>query len=220
MTEEQATEQSEEAAETQWFDGLSDEVKTDENMEVLKDYKTQDEMVDDFFKLRGEIPAIPESKDAYDFEDPPENVEFDDDRMGDFKEFCFDNKIPNETANLLLQKHLADIPKIADIAYETFKENLVEENKAAREACENALKDEWKGDTYNANKEIANKAFHAVCDHLKIDTKGLNEFGNDPNVIKIFHAIGTKMSEDAWHSGRASGTGEKSTAKTLYPTME
>ena len=205
--------------ETPWTDGLSEGIRTDENMEVLSGYKTQDDMVTDFLKTRNELPKTPETAEGYEFKDLPEGVEFKDDEAKTFKDFCFEHKVTNETASDLLKMHLEGIPKITEAALEHFESEQAREHKEAREKCENALRDEWRGDAFKTNKEAANKAFHSVCESLKIDPKSLGEFGNDPNVIKIFHAIGTKTSEDTWDSGKTTPSGDKSAAKTLYPNM-
>lgn len=203
-----------------WTDSLSEGVRTPETLEVLKNYKTQDDLVTDFMKVRGELPKTPETAEGYEFKDLPEGVEFKDEDTVKFRDFCFKHKVPNETASDLLKMHLEDIPKITEAALQAFNETIDKENKEAREKCENALKDEWKGEAFKENKNIANTAFHKLCEHVKVDPKSFGEFGNDPNVIKIFHAIGTKMSEDSWDSGKATPQGEKSAAQTLYPDMK
>ena len=101
----------------------------------------------------------------------------------------------------------------------------------ATEAAVNKLKDEWKGEDFKVNSELAARAFMQFggktpeVEAFFKDTKvnGV-QLGNHPTFLRVFAAIGKAISDDSLNGGRgAGGSGEKSDeeqAKALFPNTK
>jgi hypothetical protein len=105
------------------------------------------------------------------------------------------------------------------------EELRIQTEKEATEKAINALKDEWKGDTFKENTEIAARAFkqfggdegQSFLEETKINGVSL---GDHPQFLKIFFAIGKAISDDSAFSGRGGLKGEMSEedkAKARFP---
>lgn len=89
--------------------------------------------------------------------------------------------------------------------------------EAANQANVEALAKEWGGD-YDKNIGVAKKGLEAFAD--KDTLKVLEQTGAafHPSVVKMFHSIGMRLSEDkAKGQGNPGSAGAKTLADTLYP---
>lgn len=112
--------------------------------------------------------------------------------------------------------------------YNLVKSGQEMQQKAEKEATEkavNTLKDEWKGDAFKENTQLAVRAFQkfggdeakSFIENTKINGLAL---GDHPTFLKIFANIGKAISDDSVHSGRDGGQQEMSDedkAKARFP---
>lgn len=101
-----------------------------------------------------------------------------------------------------------------------------QQEKEAREKAVNALKDEWKGDAFKENTELAVRAFtkfggddaKKFIEETKINGLAL---GDHPVFIKIFASIGKAIADDSSFSGRGGvggeGQSDEDRAKARFP---
>jgi len=83
------------------------------------------------------------------------------------------------------------------------QEAQIEADKAFVEKQEAALRSEWKGEDYDKNMTLANRAFKDVAERAGIDIESLNQIETKdgrllmdrPEFSKMFAAIGREMSE-------------------------
>lgn len=138
----------------------------------------------------------PEAPEGYELGQPegwPENVPYSAELEADFRTAAHEGGMSS---------------KDAATAYNWFTKSAVEAHKeeiqvekAAMDTAINELKDEWKGDTFKVNTELAHRAFG------KYAGEGGNEFientmvegialGNHPTFLKMFAEIGKTISDD------------------------
>lgn len=163
----------------------------------------------------------PEAADKYSFGKPeglPEEVPYEPEVEQAFKQFAFDNGLSDATAG-----------KLYGWYYDLVKQGHEMQQKQAQEATEkavNALKDEWKGDAFKENSELAIRAFRKFGgDEAKtfIEESKINglSLGDHPVFLKVFAAIGKAISDDSFTGDRGAGNrGEMSDedkAKARFP---
>ena len=165
----------------------------------------------------------PETADKYTITKPadlPEGIKYSPDAEAAFKAFAHKSGFSDAQAK-----------STYDWYYGLVKAGHAQQLKAEKEATDvavNALKDEWKGDTFKVNTELATRVFKKFGgdkpEALKFiqDTKinGL-ALGDHPIFLKVFAEIGKAISEDTLNAGGRSGFGgEKSDeekAKARFP---
>lgn len=142
--------------------------------------------------------GIPEKPEEYEFSDLPEGFELTD-------------GVKESRAEWAKHFHSLGIPKAAAKELSRLaNEEELREMKATKEADESfvkqqeaALRSEWKGEEYERNKTLANRAFAELAsrtglklDELtKIETKDGRFLMDRVEMVKIFAAIGREMSE-------------------------
>jgi len=138
---------------------------------------------------------------------PPEglNVKLDDKAVEGFKTFA-------KAQGLTPEQFQASLELYSRQTAESFKAF-----EAANQANVEALAKEWGGD-YDKNIGMAKKGLQAFAD--KDTLKVLEQTGAafHPSVVKMFHSIGMRLSEDkAKGQGNPGSAGAKTLADTLYP---
>jgi len=182
--------------------------------------KATDEERAEFYAKLGR----PESADKYSYTRPadlPDEIPYNAEVEAAYKQLFFKVGLSDAQAKEITETHL-------NLA----KQGLEIQQKAEKEATEkavNTLKDEWKGDAYKENSELAVRAFRelgggaeakAFIENTKVDGIAL---GNHPMFLKIFANIGKKISDDSINSGRDGHKGEMSEedkAKARFPNTK
>lgn len=148
----------------------------------------------------------PEAADGYTLTKPenlPEGMPYDENVSEAFKGIFHEIGLSDAQAGKLWGKY-----------HEIAANGFGTSQKAEKEALDtsvNSLKDEWTGDQYKVNSELAHRAFTGIFkDEAKQseaksfieDTKinGL-ALGNHPMFLKIFQQIGSVMSDDSLNHG-------------------
>ena len=142
--------------------------------------------------------GIPEKPEDYEFPDLPEGLELTEEVKASRAEWGKRFQalgIPKEAAK--------ELSKLAN-------EEALRELKAVKEADEAfvkqqeaALRNEWKGEEYERNKTLANRAFSELANRTglkldeltKIETKDGRFLMDRAEIVKMFAAIGREMSE-------------------------
>lgn len=110
---------------------------------------------------------------------------------------------------------------------------LADEQRAL-DAEVNSLKDEWKGDEFKVNTELALRAFRKIAETAGIPLEEANKFvdetktgnlslGDRKIFLKMFAAIGKTIGNDSLSGNRGGGGGELSDeerAKKRFPNTE
>lgn len=141
--------------------------------------------------------GIPDTHEGYEFPELPAEELTDAvkaERSTWAKRF-HDLQIPKETAKLLLQFVGADSAK--------YLEDQVKADKAFADKAEAALRSEWKGEEYEKNKNMANRAFTELASRAgiavdfltKIETKDGRFLMDRPELVKLFAVVGREMAE-------------------------
>lgn len=142
--------------------------------------------------------GIPEKPEDYEFPDLPEGLELTDQikeaRAAWGKRFQSLN-IPKEAAKEL--SRLANEDAIRDLTAQKAAD------KAFAESQEAALRNEWKGEEYERNKTLANRAFEELAnrtglkieDLARIETKDGRFLMDRAEMVRMFAAIGREMAE-------------------------
>ena len=166
----------------------------------------------------------PESPDKYSYTRPsdlPDAIPYNAEVESAYKKLFFDVGLSDTQAKTITETHL-------NLA----KQGLEIQQKAEKEATEkaiNTLKDEWRGDLFKENSELAVRAFRELgggeeakqfIENTKIGGLAL---GDHPMFLKIFANIGKKITDDSINSGRDGHKGELSAedqAKARFPNTK
>lgn len=164
--------------------------------------KATDEEKAAYYKAIGR----PDKPEEYDIQ-IPEGLPDDKATVDWFRATVHELGMPKTMAEAFVSKHMERLVKQ--------KENLDKSGEKFAQDAENKLKDEWKGDTYTANLEIAKSAAKKVggdeymdfLDEKRIivtpEGARVMRLGDDPIHIKAWHKVGTAISEAAFHPGGA-----------------
>ena len=231
-----------------WMDSLPDAHKQNESFTQFKEPSEAWDKFDSFLKAEGNTVVIPgdeasdedrstflnklgrpETADKYTFTKPeglPEGLQYDDTVTEAFKSMFHDVGLSDANAGKLWEKY----HEIAAQGHES-EQKLEQE---AMDTAVNQLKDEWSGDKFKVNTELAKRVFTNIFeDEAKQteakafiqDTKinGLS-LGDHPMFLKIFQQIGSVISDDVLNSGGGEGgeggMSEEDKAKKRFPNTK
>jgi hypothetical protein len=174
--------------------------------------------------------GVPDKIEGYEFD--ADNIEQATDKM--FRELMLSSDIPKSSAKSV-RKAFVDIIKQGTEAQAKAKADQEALESAAEEKAVNDLKDVWKGDLFKQNTEMASRAWKAVAtwagfseaeakafvDETKI---GNLPIGNHPFLLRVMHAVATKISDDSMAGGRGGGSGgqksDEEAAKERFPNTK
>lgn len=179
------------------------------------------DVVKSLVEMLDKVPKAPENRDGYQFQIPEKYQYFNTEELEAFKDFALENNLSTDLAQKMVNFDLARMER-------TLNSIDTEQQQAAQE-----LRKTW-GKDYDDNLKKAQsviKAFAPIAG--KINGKPVTElltqdgffgFGNVPQVVALFHAISTAISED-WLSRGADNQppgarAEKSMAEVLYPKQK
>jgi len=166
------------------------------------------EGVDSFDKLLEKItqqPQAPDSIDAY----QATLAGLNDEAMGGFKKAALDAGLTSSQFDKVVgyyNDQSAQARKMADATLDKYVDTV---------------RDDW-GDEFDNNLKTAKTALHQLAP--KID--GLKEFmdnpfiGSHPVALRLFHAIGSMISEDVIRTGDAPGSVPKQGGKGYFSTYD
>ena len=223
-----------------WMSQLPDDLK---NNEALTGFATIGDLGKSYLEIHGksansiQIPGDdaddktrstffnrlgrPENPDGYEFTRPelPEGANYDEGMENDFR----------------IEAHKLGLTKTqAEGVYNHFTGQILAANDKIQDQAEQArnkaiddLKDAW-GDNFSENCEIATRAFMEFADDDQKQFFVDSQFGDNPNIIKLFHEIGKKLLDHKIISGEPAGNGTDDKRKTgidgkpiiSYPSME
>ena len=168
----------------------------------------------------------PETADKYTITKPadlPEGVPYNPEIEKSFRDFAHAQNLTDKQASQLYGWYYGLVRSGYEAQAKTEKE--------ATEKAVNALKDEWKGDQYQANLTLAQRVFKTFGG----DTPEIKEFientkvnglalGDHPLFLRIFAGIGKVISEDSLSQGGRGGTGgelsDEDKAKARFPNTK
>jgi len=142
--------------------------------------------------------GIPEAANNYEFPDLPEGQELTDEIKTSREEWgtrFHQLNIPQSTAKALSQMVNEDAQKMLAAQ--------VEADKAFAKSQEDALRTEWKGDDFDKNKTLANRAFADIATRAGVDLDALTQMEtkdgrllmDNASMLRLFSVIGREMSE-------------------------
>lgn len=191
-----------------WVESLSEETRTEDNLKSLKDLSVED-VTKDYLKLKSETAVVPEKPEDYKIA-LPEGVKKENPFTQSFRTWAHESKLSNDQVNAI------------NANFDGYIVKEIEANREAQEGLKqkavDTLKDEWKTE-YDAKKKTALGAFAKLVPDEK-EREAFGEFGNNPSVIKLFHKIGTMISEDKFVVGEKGSHETKSAAEVLYPQQK
>lgn len=141
--------------------------------------------------------GIPEKPEEYEFPELPKEQLTDEVKASraDWSKRFHELNIPKESAKALTALVAQDS--------ERFMQAQVEADKAFAKKQEEVLRSEWKGEEYDKNKTLANRAFAEVANRAgipvevltKLETKDGRFLMDRAEIVKLFSVIGREMAE-------------------------
>lgn len=153
--------------------------------------------VEEIAKYRKAI-GIPESPDKYEFPELPEGEELTEEMQASRKTWS------ERFHNLgISQKAAKELSQFVAEDVQAQMEQAKEQDEAFARSQEEKLRSEWKGDDYDKNKTLANRAFNEIANRAgipvealtKIETKDGRFLMDRAEMLKLFSVIGREMSE-------------------------
>lgn len=166
----------------------------------------------------------PDSADQYDLPDPqiPDGMEYNPEVKTVFQSVFYELDLPGQVAQKLWNKY-------NEAAIEGYNLQQKTEKEATEKAI-NELKDLWKGDTFKTNTELAKRTFLKQFEGDEEAVKFIEEtkinglaLGNHPIFLKVFHKLGSLISDDSAAGGRGGEGGQVSDeekAKQRFPNTK
>ncbi len=167
-----------------------------------------DEEVATYHKAIG----IPENAEGYEFPEPPEGTELTDDQKADRAEWG------TRFHKLGISKDAAkELIELAGVDTQRQNEASVKADEKFSKEQEETLRSEWKGEDYDKNITLANRAVAKIAEQAglslddlgKIETKDGRFLLDRPEMSKLFAVIGREMAEGTL--GGAITDGERDT---------
>ena len=170
-----------------------------------------------YVEMEGQLPAKAESVDDYEIT-VPEGQELNEELADGLKQYAFENGISPDQLKGLVEWYGGEQVS----AGEAFNEMI--ENERAE--AETALKAEW-GDDYDTNLDAAKKVVDTFGDENFKTFLNETGLGSEPALVKLFHTISSKISEDSFVAG-SDGSGndqegqrdDSGRLKLTFPSME
>jgi len=203
-------------------------LKAKGNMVVVPGDNATDEERKAFYTRIG----VPEAPDKYEFDDlKVEQYTADADKM--FRELMLNSQVPKNAAKGVHKAFVDMIKQGAEMNAKAEADRKVAEQKALDDSV-NALKDTWKGEEFKTNTELAHRSFSKVLEWAGISEADGKKFveetkiggvalGDHPMIIRMFHAIQSKIADDSMTGGRGGSGGEQSEeekAKARFPNTK
>lgn len=165
----------------------------------------------------------PEAPEGYQIgkpDDLPEGVEYNEELEGAYRKMAFDLGMPAKQAEGMYAWYNALVAKSEG-------DRMIAEQEVLDKAV-NTLKDEWKGDAYKVNVELAHRVFVKFAGEegqkFISETKvGGLTLGSHPLFVKAFHGIAKLVANDALDTGRNGGNGllsEEQKAQARFPNTK
>ena len=225
-----------------WMASLPDAHKTNERFAAFKEAPAIWDKFDSLLQAEGKAITIPDEKatdmeraafytklgrpetaDKYSITKPselPEDIPYSPEIETAFRQFAFEKGLSDTTTKDIYDWYWGLV--------KTGYEKQVKTDLEATEAGINTLKDQWKGDTFAINSELAKRAFKKfggetpeIKDFIEnTKVKGV-ALGNHPVFLKVFAAIGKSISEDSLNIGDRGVMGgelsDEEKAKARFP---
>lgn len=187
-----------------WTANLPEELQTDENLEILKEYETPEAAASAILKMKQESGSeftIPDSAEAYELpinEDDEAGKELDAVIRPLFAKY----KVP--------QEFVTELSKAVDEFGQSINEAQMAQAQAKVDEGLKQLQKEWPGynsvghKVFDVNMETANMTLSRICKDLNIDLEtdpDAVDVKTNPLLARVFHWVGTRMSEGSFSGG-------------------
>lgn len=179
--------------------------------EALKDIADGPTLAQKYLDLVQAAPVVPETPDAYQIPIPSE-APIHPDALKVFRDGAHKAKLTQEQVQEL------------GTVWDGYIKGQVEKEAAIRVKAETDLKTAW-GNDYEANLDLSKKALAKLGTPELVDHLEKSGLGNHPEMVKLFHKLGTAISEDSLATGVTFGSG--TIQRSLggeplfkYPSME
>ena len=191
------------------------------NAVVLPGENATDEERAGFYNKLGR----PEKVEGYGLKKPeklPEGVPYSPEIVSAFGNLAFEAGLTKTQAAKIHDWYYGAVAKGAEMQTKADEKEL---NDSV-----NSLKNEWKGDEYKKNTEVAIRGFKTFSKDIEgaellLETAkiGNTKLGNHPAFLKLFHSIGMAIMDDSAHTGGDKGGGaelsDEDKAKSMFPSM-
>ena len=200
-----------EAKEVDWKDGLSEELK-----QTADRFPSKDEMIRSiqaFQKREGQVRVpgkdatddekaayqkavgVPDTPEGYEFPSVPEMTDQIKESNANWAKIFHGLDVPKSTA-LTLANALNEVGAVAIKAQEQAHTDFAK-------ASEDALRAEWKGDDYDVNLNLANRAFDNLAERTGMKAGELRQIKTEdgkflmdrPEMVRLYATIGREMAE-------------------------
>lgn len=202
------------------FDSL---LKAEGKAVVIPEDGATDEVKKAFYSKLG----VPDKADDYEF-DKADIAQYTAEADKAFREVMLKANMSKGNAKIVHKAFMDSIKAGVEAQKKAADEQAKAEQKAFEESV-NALKDEWKGDEFKANTELAARTFRKFGGDKAvefIDTAKIGniKIGDHPMFIRIFAGIGKAITNDSAVIDRsASGGGDAGrveSAKKMFPNTQ
>jgi len=195
-----------------WTAALPKEFQKDER---LKGMRGPGDAVKRMFELEEKYGGVPDKPADYDFEMPelPDKMPVDEENINTFKNLAYTAGIGKAAANKIFKGFM-------EYQAARYRQEMNDRN-ASKEDAIRILHEDWPGDEFNKNVELAKRVYRSFGDDNFKSVLNENGLGNDPSVLKFLARIGSVISEDLLIEGEKGSKGaEESVYDAAFPSMK
>lgn len=180
--------------ESHWADGLGDDYRGNE---TIRGYESMDDFAKAHLDLQGQVPTIPEGPDGYEFD--LKDMKISDEARKEFSEWAHAVGMSKGQAQKALAMAYERNVKVAEAQKEQAEKAKQDADKAKADrkaATKKALQELWGHDNYDANSQKALKALEVLGPEGALDAFDKAGLSDDPIVMQVLFAAGSRLSED------------------------
>jgi len=178
--------------------------------ELLKDIQDSSQLAQKYLDVSTKVPVVPGDAEGYAYQFP-EGFEANDADVAGFRQAAFEAGLTQDQFAKAMAFQVAREQRMAEEIKADVERNHTESL--------NALKKEW-GDNFNPNLELAKRVYKRFADESSKQFIEQSRFGDNPAIIKLFHKIGTVLSEDILETGTHRTTPEERRDEAGRPMLK
>ena len=169
-------------------DTLPEDIRDNESFNEIND---SGQLAQKYLEASAKVPVVPGEPDGYVYQ-IPEGFNANEADVTGFRQAAHEMGLTQDQYAKAMAFQIAREQRMAQEVKADVTKN--------REASVETLKKEW-GNNYEQNLDLAKRVYKRFADEASKQFIEQSRFGDNPAIVKLFHKIGTALSEDILEPG-------------------
>ena len=183
--------------------------------ESLKEIQDSGQLAQKYLEMSAKVPVVPGDAEGYMYQFP-EGFSANEADVSGFRQTAFEMGLTQDQFAKAMAFQVSREQRMAEEVKADIAKN--------RQQSVESLKKEW-GDKFEPNLEVAKRVYKRFADEGSKQFIEQSRFGDNPAIIKLFHRIGTVLSEDILEPGASRSTSQERRDEAgrpmlSFPSME